>query len=59
MHFALQWLLLGDEKSKAKEAAWAEKALNRKGVRVHGRSALINGLMTQRLDQDADVLLET
>ncbi|BDA40382.1 probable mediator of DNA damage checkpoint protein 1 at C-terminar half [Coccomyxa sp. Obi] len=54
-----QWLLLGDEKSKAKEAAWAKKALKEKGIKLHGRSALINGLMTQRLDRDADVLLVT
>ncbi len=59
MHFALQWLLLGDEKSRVKESAWAHKAVNKKGVKLHGRSALINGLMTQRLDQDADVLFKT
>ncbi|KAK9916410.1 hypothetical protein WJX75_002264 [Coccomyxa subellipsoidea] len=56
---AAQWLLLGDEKSVAKEGAWAKKALSSKGFKLHGRSALISALMAQYLDRDADVLMET
>lgn len=57
--WVLQWLILGDEKSAAKEAGWAKKAISSKAVKVHGRTALINALLAQRIDRSADVLLET
>ena len=59
-HAALQWLLLGDEKSAGKERAWGRKHLcSAKGWALHGRTALINALLQQQLDPTTNVLFKS